>query len=298
MLQERIDTLLSRKGQLLSVEFFPPKSDDAIEALVASAAELGACEPDFVSVTYGAGGSTRDRSARVSSAIREELQLSVMPHLTCVGASRDELSATLGEIHAQGYRNIMALRGDPPKASTEFVVSPDGLAHGSDLVSLIRELHPDICIGVAGYPEKHPEAPDLSTDLERLRVKVEAGASFITTQLFFDNEVFYRFRDKAADMGIDVPIFPGLMPVLSSKQIRRIASLCGSKLPKALEAELDKAGEDAATVRELGLRWAEDQLLDLQSMGVPGIHLYALNRSDAAGRLMRAFRNAEAASAS
>lgn len=293
--QHRIDTLLAEKGQLLSVEFFPPKSEEAINPLVASAAKLKPLEPDFVSVTYGAGGSTRDRSARVSAAMHKELNLSVMPHLTCVGASRDELAETLSQIHAQGYRNIMALRGDPPKDSPHFVVAKDGFAYASNLVAFIRELHPDICIGVAGYPEKHPEAPDMSSDLDHLKTKVDAGASFITTQLFFDNEVYYRFVEKTQALGINIPIFPGLMPVLSAKQIKRIASLCGSTLPPALESELDKAGEDADAVREVGFAWAREQLLDLQKNGVPGVHLYALNRADAATNLMQAFRSAATA---
>lgn len=293
--QLRIDSILAEKGQLLSVEFFPPKSDEAIAPLVESAAALKPLEPDFVSVTYGAGGSTRDRSARVSAAMHKELDLSVMPHLTCVGASRDELAQTLATIHADGYRNIMALRGDPPKDSPHFVVAKDGFAHASDLVAFIKELHPDICIGVAGYPEKHPEAPDLSTDLDHLKVKVDAGACFITTQLFFDNTAYYKFVEKAQARGINIPIFPGLMPVLSTKQIKRITSLCGSTLPAALEAALENAGDDAEAVRDVGFAWARDQLLDLQKNGVPGVHLYALNRSDAALNLMHAFRSTTAA---
>lgn len=291
MSQQRIDSLLAEKGQLLSVEFFPPKSEDAIEPLVASAAELKPLEPDFVSVTYGAGGSTRDRSARVSAAMHQELNLSVMPHLTCVGASRDELAETIDTIYDEGYRNIMALRGDPPKDSPTFVVAKDGFAHASDLVSFIKERHADICIGVAGYPEKHPESPSLDTDLDHLKTKVDAGACFITTQLFFDNRAYYEFVEKASARGITIPIFPGLMPVLSTKQIKRIASLCGSTLPAALESELEKAGEDADAVREIGFAWAREQLLDLQKNGVPGVHLYALNRSDAAINLMQAFRS-------
>lgn len=291
MSQQRIDSLLAEKGQLLSVEFFPPRSEDAIEPLVASAAELKPLEPDFVSVTYGAGGSTRDRSARVSAAMHKELNLSVMPHLTCVGASRDELAETIDTIYEEGYRNIMALRGDPPKDSPTFVVAKDGFAHASDLVSFIKERHSDICIGVAGYPEKHPEAPSLDTDLDHLKTKVGAGACFITTQLFFDNGAYYDFVDKASARGITIPIFPGLMPVLSTKQIKRITSLCGSTLPAALESELEKAGEDADAVREVGFAWAREQLLDLQKNGVPGVHLYALNRSDAALNLMQAFRS-------
>ncbi|MDQ8202005.1 methylenetetrahydrofolate reductase [NAD(P)H] [Pelagicoccus sp. SDUM812003] len=289
--QQRIDDLLATKGQLLSVEFFPPKSEEAIDSLVSSSLELKALEPDFVSVTYGAGGSTRDRSSRVSAQMRDDLGFNVMPHLTCVGASKDELGEIIDGFYAEGYRNIMALRGDPPKDQTEFVVAEGGFAFATDLVSFISERYPDICIGVAGYPEKHPEASSMEKDLEHLKVKVDAGASFITTQLFFDNQRFYDFVEKAQKQGVSLPIFPGLMPVLATKQIKRIVSMCGSSLPDALDRELEKAGEDAEAVKEIGTNWALNQLEDLAKNGVPGVHLYALNRSDAAKTLMSAFRS-------
>lgn len=292
MSQTPISQLFSAERPLLSVEFFPPKTDEALDKLMDSADDLAIYQPDFVSVTYGAGGSTRDRSAKACDLLREDHEYNIMPHLTCVGASRDELAETINGLYETGYRNIMALRGDPPKDSDSFVVAKDGFAYASDLVAFIKELHPDISIGVAGYPEKHPEATDLATDLRNLKTKVDAGASFITTQLFFDNGDLYRFLDEADKLGIAVPVIPGLMPVLSIKQIKRITSMCGASLPAELESHLNKAGDNAELVRQIGIRWASEQLQDLVDAGLPGVHLYALNRSDVATELMSAFRTA------
>lgn len=290
--QQRIDTLLQASSPLLSLEFFPPKSDEAIDRLTESAVALQPFQPDFVSVTYGAGGSTRERSAVVSERMQNDMGFNVMPHLTCVGATREEIGEIVDDFYEQGYRNIMALRGDPPKDQESFVVTEGGFAHASDLVAFIRDRHPDICIGVAGYPEKHPESPSLDRDLEMLKLKVDAGASFITTQLFFDNRHYFDFVDRARALGITIPIFPGIMPVIATKQIQRIVSLCGASLPAALESALQAAGDDESKVRQIGADWARGQLEDLLANGVPGVHLYALNRSDAAIDLMQAFRNA------
>ncbi len=292
MSQTPISQLFSTERPLLSVEFFPPKTDEALDKLMDSADDLAIYQPDFVSVTYGAGGSTRDRSAKACDLLREDHEYNIMPHLTCVGASRDELAETINGLYDTGYRNIMALRGDPPKDSDSFVVAKDGFAYASDLVAFIKELHPDISIGVAGYPEKHPEATDLATDLRNLKTKVDAGASFITTQLFFDNGDLYRFLDEADKLDISVPVIPGLMPVLSIKQIKRITSMCGASLPAELESHLNNAGDNAELVRQIGIRWASEQLQDLVEAGLPGVHLYALNRSDVATELMSAFRTA------
>lgn len=291
MSQTPINQLFSSDRPLLSVEFFPPKSDEALDALVESVDDLATYQPDFVSVTYGAGGSTRDRSAKACELLRDEHEFNVMPHLTCVGASREELAETINGLYEAGYRNIMALRGDPPKNSDSFVVAKNGFAYAADLVSFIKELHPDISIGVAGYPEKHPEAPSLATDLEHLKAKVEAGASFITTQLFFDNSDLYRFLDDADKLGISVPVIPGIMPVLSLKQIKRITAMCGSTLPAELETHLNNAANNDELVRQIGIRWAAEQLQDLVEQGLPGIHLYALNRSEVACELMSTFRS-------
>lgn len=291
MSQTPIDQLFSHDRPLLSVEFFPPKTEEALEKLVESGDDLAFYQPDFVSVTYGAGGSTRDRSAKACNLLRDEHEFNIMPHLTCVGANRDELAETIDDLYQSGYRNIMALRGDPPKDADAFVVAENGFAYAADLVSFIKERHSDISIGVAGYPEKHPEATDLATDMRHLKTKVDAGASFITTQLFFDNADLYRFLEEADKLDITVPVIPGIMPVLSLKQVKRITSMCGASLPKELEAHLNKAGDDKELVRQIGIRWATEQIQDLVEMGLPGVHLYALNRSDVATELMSAFRS-------
>jgi methylenetetrahydrofolate reductase (NADPH) len=214
--------------------------------------------------------------------LKDELGFTVMPHLTCVGHSRDELIALADQIYAGGFRNIMTLRGDPPKGATEFTVAPDGLRYASELVSLLKSLHPDFCLGVGGYPEKHPEAISLDADLDHLKRKVDAGAAFVTTQLFFDNAIYLRFVDKCRVAGITVPIVPGLMPVLSVKQVQRIATLSGSVLPTALARRLEVAEVNPDVVEIIGIDWALTQIRDLLAHGAPGYHLYILNRAKSA----------------
>ena len=277
-----ISELLAAKRALRSVEFFPPRDDAGVESLRQTAAALKKIAPDFVSVTYGAGGSTRDRTAQVSRLLREEQGFTVMPHLTCVGHSRDELDAIADQLHAGGYRNIMTLRGDPPKGSTEFMVATDGLRYASELVQLLKARHADFCLGVAGYPEKHPEAASLDADLDNIKRKVDAGGAFVTTQLFFDNAVYYRFVEKCRARGITVPIVPGIMPVLSLKQIKRFTEMCGATLPEKLIKRLEAAGEVPEIVESVGNEWAVTQIRDLLAQGAPGYHLYIMNRAKSA----------------
>ncbi len=277
-----ISALFAENRPLRSLEFFPPKDDAGVAALRAAATVLKRVPWDFVSVTYGAGGTTRDRTAQVGALLKDELGFTVMPHLTCVGHSRAELEAIADRLHADGYRNIMTLRGDPPKGVANFTPAPDGLRYAGELVALLRTRHPDFCLGVAGYPEKHPEAVSLDADLDALKRKVDAGAAFVTTQLFFDNSIYHRFVEKCRARGITVPIVPGLMPVLSVKQIQRIAALSGSVLPPALARRLDVASEDADVVEFVGVDWTLDQIRDLLAHGAPGYHLYILNRARSA----------------
>jgi methylenetetrahydrofolate reductase (NADPH) len=277
-----ISELLATKRAVRSLEFFPPKDDAGVEALRQTAAALKRIAPDFVSVTYGAGGSTRERTAQVSRLLRQEIGFTVMPHLTCVGHSRGELNGIADGLHAGGYRNIMTLRGDPPKGQSEFVPYKDGLRYGSDLVALLKARHADFCLGVGGYPEKHPESPSAAQDLDALKTKVDAGAAFITTQLFFDNAVYYRFVDACRARGITVPIVPGIMPVLSLKQIRRFTEMCGATLPEKLVKRLEAAGETAEIVETIGIEWALTQIRDLLDHGAPGYHLYIMNRAKSA----------------
>lgn len=274
-----IAALFTEKRPLRSLEFFPPKDDAGVESLRQSAAALKRISPDFVSVTYGAGGTTRERTAQVSTLLRNELGFTVMPHLTCVGHSRDELHALADRIHADGFRNIMTLRGDPPKGSTSFQTAADGLTYANELVALLKSRHPDFCLGVGGYPEKHPEAPSAESDLAALKRKVDAGASFITTQLFFDNDVFFAFVDRCRAQGITVPIVPGIMPVLSLKQVQRFTAMCGATLPTTLLRRLQATDDHPDVVEMIGLDWALDQIRDLLARGAPGYHLYIMNRA-------------------
>jgi methylenetetrahydrofolate reductase (NADPH) len=274
-----IAELFARGRPLRSLEFFPPKDDAGVAALRGAAEALRRMAPDFVSVTYGAGGTTRDRTAQVSALLRGEFSFTVMPHLTCVGHTRGELEVLADQIHAQGFRNIMTLRGDAPKGATTFPVLPDGFRHATELVALLKRRHPDFCLGVAGYPEKHPEAPSLEADLTHLKRKVDAGADFITTQLFFDNAVYYRFVERCRAEGITVPIVPGIMPVLSLKQIQRFTQLCGSTLPAQLAARLEVAADNADVVEMVGIDWALHQIRGLLANGAPGYHLDILNRA-------------------
>jgi len=274
--------LFAQQRPLRSIEFFPPKDEAGVEALRATAIALSRIKPDFVSVTYGAGGSTRERTAQVSDILRRECGFTVMPHLTCVGHTRAELSDVADRIHTGGFRNIMTLRGDPPKGETSFTPYKDGLRYASDLVALLKSRHPDFCLGVGGYPEKHPEAPNAESDLANLKRKVDAGAGFITTQLFFDNAVYHRFVENCRAAGITVPIVPGIMPVLSLKQIQRFTLMCGATLPQKLITRLEAAAENPEIVESVGNDWALTQIRDLLAHGAPGYHLYIMNRAKSA----------------
>ena len=277
-----IASLFSGDRPVRSLEFFPPRDEAGVAALRQSAEALRAIDPAFVSVTYGAGGSTRERTAEVTRLLHHELGFAVMPHLTCVNHTRKEILAIAEAHHAAGIRNIMALRGDVPAGLTAATAFKDGLRYGADIVALLHENFADICCGVGGYPEKHPEAASLEADIEHLKCKVDAGAGFITTQLFFDNAVFFRFVERCHAAGIRVPIVPGIMPVLSLRQIRRMTGMCGASLPAPLLRRLEAAGDNADAVEFVGIEWAVTQIRDLLARGVPGYHLYILNRAKSA----------------
>jgi len=277
-----ISELFSLGRPLRSFEFFPATDEAGWATLRATAAALRALAPDFVSVTYGAGGTTRERTARACALLRGEFGFTVMQHLTCLGHSRAVLAAVADQLHTDGLRTIMTLRGDPPRGQTAFTPPPDGLGYANQLVALLKARHPGFCLGVAGYPEKHPEAPSPEADLANLKRKVDAGAAFVTTQLFFDNAVYHRFVEKCRAAGITVPIVPGVMPVLSLRQIQSFATMCGASLPPELRARLEAAGDDPLVNETVGIEWARAQIRDLLARGAPGIHLYCLNRSKAA----------------
>jgi methylenetetrahydrofolate reductase (NADPH) len=274
---------------LFSVEFFPPRDDTAGERMLRAAQALQSYEPDFVSITYGAGGGTRATTLKYARMLKEQCGFEVMPHLTCVGHKEAELMDILRDFESAGFRNVMALRGDPPKGETSFQAMAGGFSHADELVRLIRRNLPNFGIGVAGYPEKHPESPEAGDDVQRLAHKVSCGADFVTTQLFFDNEFYFDFVRRCRQAGIEVPILPGLLPVLSLAQIRRFSSMCGAALPAELEKRLEEAGEDGA--QEVGADWAYEQIKGLLDGGAPGFHLYALNKSKATTSILERLRD-------
>lgn len=276
-----ISDLFASRKTVRSLEFFPPKDDAQMEMLHNSASALQRIAPDFVSITYGAGGTTRERTARSAALLKKDFGFTVMPHLTCVGHSRTELNDIADRLHADGFRNIMTLRGDLPR-DPNFQPAPDGLRYAAELVALLKARHSDFCLGVAGYPEKHPQAPTLGADLDNLKRKVDAGADFITTQLFFDNSLYYRFVEQCRERDINVPIIPGIMPVLSLKQIKRFTEMCGAHLPAKLVTRLEAAQENPDVVEIIGLDWAFTQIRGLLANGAPGYHLYIMNRAKSA----------------
>lgn len=284
-----IREILKKGKTVFSVEFFPPK-DEAMRVQLHRAACTLPGKVAFVSITYGAGGSTRELTLDYAQVL-SLYGFTVMPHLTCVGHSQAQLIELVEQFQAAGFRNLMVLRGDPPRGETAFTPYPDGLHYASELVALIRKHFSDFCLGVAGYPEKHPEAPTEEADLEHLRRKVDQGASFITTQLFFDNAPYFRFVQRCRSIGITIPILAGILPVLSYKQVTRFCRLCGAILPAALEKRLVAAGEDAAAVCQIGVEWTYAQIKELVQHGVPGIHFYSLNRSESVLKLMQWLRS-------
>lgn len=286
----RIDEIICGAAEpVFSFEFFPPSSDEGELALREALSHLSELEPAFASVTYGAGGATRQRTLQVVSWLKRELGIEAMAHLTCVDASTATLRATLDEIAAAGIQNVLALRGDPPADQPHWQPHPEGLAHASQLVELIVSEY-DLCVGAACFPEVHPSSPDPLSDLRHLANKVRAGASFLITQLFFDNELYFRFVEAARFAGIEVPILPGIMPITSLAQIKRITSMCGASIPQALTEQLELRAPNPESVAELGVAYATLQCAELLARGAPGIHFYTLNRSPATRAILSALK--------
>jgi methylenetetrahydrofolate reductase (NADPH) len=274
-----IGELLSSGGHSFSFEFFPPKTDEGERQLWQAIRELEALQPTFVSVTYGAGGSTRDRTVRVTQRILEETTLLPMAHLTCVGATVAELRSVIGSYADAGLRNVLALRGDPPTGiGSQWVQTEGGLAHADELVRLVRSLG-DFCVGVAAFPEKHPESASLDEDARVLAAKQEAGAEFAVTQLFFRAEDYVALVDRARAVGCTMPIVPGLMPLTNITQLERFAQLAGTAFPDGLAARFRAVGDDPTAVHALGVEAASELATELLEAGAPGLHFYTLNRS-------------------
>ncbi len=315
-----VEYFARRTGPIISFEVFPPKTDAGMTNLRRVLTELVTLRPDFITVTYGALGSTRERTLEIATLVKRGFGCESACHLTCVGSSRGDIDRMLRDIRRAGIENVVALRGDPPKGETAFTPPPDGYAHADELVAHIRSFETEprsphapreqssvtrsetttllpstdsfagFGIAVAGYPEKHLEAADFATDLSNLKRKVDAGADIVITQLFYNNTDYFRFVEAARATGVTQPIVPGLLPILSVKQIRRITSMCGSKIPPALQAELESAGDDDAAAEEVGVRRCVMQATELLQRGVPGIHFYVLNKSSHMRRIMDALR--------
>ena len=279
----KIRDLIQADKQFISLEFFPPKEKSEWPVFFKTVERLAKLEPLFASVTYGAGGSTHVDSLEIVSRLRQEFNLETMAHLTCIGAYRGEIIRFLDCLSEAGVDNVLALRGDKPKDAPPEFSECRTLLHASDLVSFIRESRPDIGLGVAGYPEKHPEAVSTESDMDFLKLKLDLGGDFVITQLFFDNSLYFDFVSKARAAGINKPIIPGILPVMSLKVIKRITSLCGSTIPAAFLAELEEADQKggAEAVQKIGIAHARRQAQELLAAGVPGVHIYTLNRSDA-----------------
>ena len=280
---------LAAKKPSFSFEFFPPKDEEGKQRLFETVAQLSPYAPTFVSVTYGAGGSTRRLTVELTLRIERETGIECMAPLTCVGATQADLHGVLGQLRDGGVQNVLALRGDPPQGETGFVVTDGGFSHASELIEFIRSQY-DFCLAGACYPEKHPEASSAEADLANLKKKVDAGAEFLVSQLFFDAKDYFDFVGRARVIGIQVPIFAGIMPVTNVNQVKRFTAMCGAHMPGDLMARLEAVHGDAREVRRVGVDHAIGQCRALLDGGAPGIHFYTLNRSTATVEILEALR--------
>jgi methylenetetrahydrofolate reductase (NADPH) len=286
----RIDEIIASKGEpTFSFEFFPPKTEEGERNLRQTLEDLRSFDPDFVSVTYGAGGSTRDKTVELTKWIKQEVGVEAMAHLSCVGTTREELLTILDGIRAAGIDNVLALRGDPPRGETEWKPHPGGLQYSTELAALISGSY-RFSIGAACFPEVHPEAPDLAHDLRFLKEKLASGATFLITQLFFDNELYFHFVEEARTVGVEAPIIPGIMPITDLKQIKTITGMCGATIPGPLLDALERRTGDPDAVLQLGVSYATLQCAELLARGAPGIHFYTLNRSPATRAIVSALQ--------
>jgi len=288
-----IKDLLARGRPTFSFEFFPPRTEDAARQLEQTIADLRDLTPSFVSVTYGAGGSTRERTIEIVTRVKQEHGIEAMAHLTCAGSTREDLGAVLARISDSGIENVLALRGDPPKGQAEFTAVEGGFRYASELVRFIRDRHNSVlCLGGACYPEKHPECGNPAVDLQNLKRKVDEGLDFVITQLFFNNRHYFEFVERARRIGIQVPIVAGIMPITNASQIERFMVSCGATIPFELAEELDRRRGDPQAVMELGIAHATAQCIELLDKGAPGIHFYTLNRSTATREIYAALQSA------
>lgn len=285
----KIRTRLNPSNPCFSFEFFPPKTPEGEQQLWETLEDLRSLDPGFVSVTYGAGGSTRDRTIELVTQIKARTGIEAMAHLTSVGHTREELGQLLDRLAAARIENILALRGDPPKGESTFKRPEGGFAYASELVAFIREKDLGFSVGVAGNPEGHLESTK-EADLKNLKHKVDEGADFVVTQLFFDNAFYFDFVERARRIGINAPVVPGIMPITNYEQVQRFVRMCGATVPMRLQLELERVKDDAQAVMQLGVAHATLQCSELLARGVPGIHFYTLNRSPASRMILSALR--------
>jgi methylenetetrahydrofolate reductase (NADPH) len=287
----KIRNRLNPSRPCFSFEFFPPKTEQGVRSLLATLEELAELAPGFVSVTYGAGGSTRDRTVELVTEIKARNQIETMAHLTCVGHTSAQLKEILDRYAAARIENVLALRGDPPAGQRAFEPTPGGFRYASELVEFIRENDYPFCLGGAAYPEGHVETPSRDEDLRHLKAKVDAGLDFVITQLFFDNAFFFDFVERARRVGVNVPIVPGIMPITNFEQVSRFTRMCGATVPMRLALALEKVKDDPEAVMQLGVAHATVQCMELLGRGVPGIHFYTLNKSPATRMILSALSN-------
>ncbi len=285
----KIIDLLRQEKHSFSFEFFPPKNENGFEDLYKTIGKLKELNPTYVSVTYGAGGGTRRKTIDLVSKIKHEIGLESMAHITCVGSTKEEIDCILAEFKENDIENVLALRGDPPQGENVFIAKEGGFRYANELVEFIKEKY-DFCVGVSGYPEGHIECPTLDEDLENLKRKVDAGADFIITQLFFDNLYYFDFIERARKIGIKVPIIPGIMPILNLGQVKRFTEMCGSSIPEKLLKKLESVKEDTSAVEAYGIEHALQQCQELLDNGASGIHFYTLNRSKATMQILENLR--------
>jgi methylenetetrahydrofolate reductase (NADPH) len=286
----KVRNCLNPSKPCFSFEFFPPKTAEGEKQLWTTLEDLRPLEPGFISVTYGAGGSTRDRTIDLVTHIKERTGIEAMAHLTCVGHTRDELVQILERLQQARIQNVLALRGDPPQGQTTFTRMEGGFQYATELVELIAQLGLGFCVGCAGYPEGHVETPSRDADLMHLKRKVDAGCDFVISQLFFDNAFYFDFVERARRVGINVPIVAGIMPITNLDQVQRFVRLCGATLPMRLQLALEHAKDDPQAIMQLGVAHATAQCMELLARGVPGLHFYTLNKSPATRMIVCALR--------
>ena len=289
MANMKIKNIFAKKTFSLSFEVFPHLREGNIETLFTAIKELQILQPDFISVTYGAGGGTKDKTVEIASRIKKEFSCEALAHVTCVNATKNDIAKILDNFAENNIKNILALRGDPPQGTGKFTPTKGGFRYASELTEFIKS-RGDFCVGVAGYPEKYHDAISLTEDIKNLKKKIDAGADFITTQLFFDNDAFSRFIELTHTQGIKVPIIPGIFPALNYKQIVRITELCGAKIPLALGEKMDRLRDKPEETEKYGIEYATKQTEKLIEDGVAGLHFYTMNKSNAVIEILRNVR--------